>query len=403
MKAWTLVVALATLPLAGCFGGDDEAATEDDLSLSADDPATDDVRPLGNATLNGTATKPSDKSGGHLPHVHNYWGDETRKVLFDEDIDVGIFDGTTFNSLLGRKSASIGGTMWELPEGATVYEGTGELVITATWTDPTITGLALAYRSADKGTSGRWDHEGYTDPQPLASGTPLSIPIAPEMTDRPHEAVSRWGFEFSAAGSPSAAQGIVRLTVEIVRLRDVMAFPGHPITYKDTASYQLADKDFAYKSPSWLTEVQAYVADQKPSEPVTPDLPVPMETHALVVHIDLTGTSTSAPLARQTGLELSYRTAGGTRGHAILLNKTADAYSFGVWVGESDVDSPYTEVSQWEFYPRAGQRVAIPGVRGFQCGGCFDAEVQGHILVTAYQVDPTGKIVEPDEIDWDDA
>ena len=170
----------------------------------------------------------------------------------------------------------------------------------------------------------------------------------------------------------------------------------------DTESYLLADKQFTYKSPSWITQAQAYVADQQASEAVMPDATVPMDTHALVVVIDLSGSTTSAPLARQTGLELEYRTAGGNHGEAILLNKSADSYTFGIWLDEGDVDSPYTETSQWELYPRAGQRTSLPGTRGFECRSCFDAEVQGHIVVTAFRVDPTGKIVEPEDPDWDD-
>lgn len=396
MKAGTvLLIAIATLPFAGCLGGDDptDLETSSNESLAAEN---DNALPGNLSEVN--ATKPSDMAGGHAPHLHNYWGEKDRVNIFDDDLELWTFDGGNFEDLLLRKQVTVGGRWWELPEGSTVYEGTGQIEMTVSWTDPTITGLALTYKPANK----PWDQESFSDPIPLVSGTPAVIEVTPEMSDMPHVAVSGWVFHFSAAGTPAVAQGMFHLKMDIVRMRDIMAFPGHPVTYVTESSYTIADKDFDYKAPSFVTEISAFAAGGSRPAPISPDAPVPMETRALLVEITVASGTSAAPLAQQSGLDLQYRTAGGNWDYIQPFNSTGDTYVFGIPVEDGDIDSPYGTTSNWAFYPRLrmSSGIPVPGLRGFNCGGCFDQQIQGHILVTAYKMDPTGKIApieDPDD------
>lgn len=387
MKAGIVLLALVTLPLAGCLGGEEptdiETSSNESLSLASDNALPGNVSAV-------NATKPADMTGGDAPHIHNYWGEKERITLFDDDLELWTLDGGNFNDLFLKKQVAVGGRWWSLPEGSTVYEGTGQIDLTVTWTDPTITGLSASYKPANT----PWTLESFSEPVPLASGTPYTIEVTPEMTDMPHVAVSGWEFRFSAAGTPAVAQGMFHLKMEIVRMRDIMAFPGHPVTYVDTTSYVLADKDFDYKAPSFVSDIASFATGGARPEPLAPDAPVPMGTRALLVEIKVASGSSAAPLAKQSGLDLNYRTAGGNWDYIQPLNSTGDTYVFAIPVEDGDIDSPYGTTSNWAFYPRLRQQsgVPVPGLRGFNCGGCFDQQIQGHIVVTAYEMDPTGKI-----------
>ncbi len=385
-KIFALLVALF-VPLAGCFSDDEDLASDPATAQGTDV----DLGRDGNVT-NLTASAPDDLTGGHAPHIHNYWGDSTRLVTFDGPVRVEILSRETFFSVIGRKEGSVGGTRWELPEGKTVYEGTGVIVMTASWTDATITGIGMAYKPPTEAETA----DSYRDVVPLQNGVPLELEVTPEMTDMPHEAVSRWGFLFDAGGTPGVAQGTFNLKFEIVRVRDVMKFPGHPDMYEDTDHYVLADKPFRYENPSFASFFLEYAIDKR-REVLTPDTGVPMETRFLILELTIDSASASAPIVESQGLDLFYRGADGERHRADPLSVEGNVWTFGLPVTDAQVDSPYTDVSAWRFGPLAKQAVAVAGVNGPDCQFCFDFEVSGHAVITAYDADPTGGSIRPSE------
>jgi len=383
------LVLASLLPLAGCLGGADEDApgTTSDGSDVPDDAAT--LAADENATV---ATSPTDMTGGHAPHIHNYWGESDRVTLFDDVVAIRADDpNPTFINALILKQPAVGGALWELPDGATVYEGTGIVEMTVTWTDPTITGLALYYKSADK----QFEVEGFVGPVPLTKDAPAQIQVTPKMTDMPHDSVSRWMFYFAPAGVPAVAEGNFHLKFDIIRMRDVMEFPGHPDNYEDVSNYVLADRDFTYKSQSFVTQVAGFLATSQGPEAIVPDKIVPMETHAMLVQIDVSQASATAPVLKQQGLVLIYVAADGRQLYeAKVLNLTDATYVFGVPVTDSQVDSPYTEQSAWRMYVFVEQQADLP-VDTRSCAGCFDVEINGHVKIASWATDPTGIIGDP--------
>lgn len=376
------VALLAVAALAGCMGGAADPAL-DGASVNA----TDDLALLPNATAN--ATSPADMTGGHAPHIHNYWGESDRVTLFQDAVDVRVLSPATFFAVFVDKRPSLGGTFWELPDGATVYEGTGQIEFTASWTDPTITGLAMRYKSPDM-KSGFLEWSDYID---LQSGAPVTLQVTPAMTDMPHEAKSRWMFEF-VAGGPGVAQGAFDLKVDVIRMRDVMAFPGHPDTYEDTAFYVLGDEDFEAKGQGSLQEFAGFLTGTFSSgDTWYPPNAVPMETRALLLEVTLLDAGPTSPVAKQTGLSVMYTSADSRRDvSAQLLNATESTFVFGIPVTDAMVDTPYREDSAWHFHIRPEQQIAVfDGT----CDGCDAFDMKLHLKLTSYAEDPTGGQIEP--------
>lgn len=384
-----LAVALLTLPLAGCLGVGEDAGVD-----KASVAAAEDARVDGNATVEaGTnATAPTDMTGGHAPHIHNYWGENDRITLYDDAVDVQVLSPVTFLSLFVEKRPELGGAFFEFPDGATVYEGTGLMDVTARWTDATITGLALRYKSPDMKSG----FEYWSDWLPLSQGAPTTITITPAMTDMPHDAKSRWLLEIAAAGTPGIAQGAVDLKVDIVRMRDVMTFPGHPDTYEDAAFYVLADEEFDAKGQNRLNEFAGFVTGTGPDTAWYPPNIVPMETRALLLEVTILQAGQTAPLAEQAGIQVEYTTADSRRDvRAQLLNQTGDTFVYGIPVADANVDSPYKDESSWHFHIRPQQKLDAPA----ECRGCLDYEMKVHLRLTAYAEDPTGGQIEAAEED----
>ncbi|HLE96153.1 MAG TPA: hypothetical protein VI997_02180 [Candidatus Thermoplasmatota archaeon] len=388
-KAFALAVASATL-LAGCLGAD----PEDTDTSSVADP-TDDATPSGDvATATENATSPSDLTGGHSPHIHNYWGESDRLTLFDGDTKITVQDRWAAFRIAIDKRPVIGTAHFELPDGATVYEGSGELVVTPAWTSPSITGLAMRYHSPDMASG--WNS--WSEWLPLASGIPTSIEVAPEMTDMPHDAKSRWAFEFSADGAAGAAEGNFHLTFEIVRVRDIALFPGHPDTYEDTDRYLLGDEDYKATGSNRAVQFVGVLTTGEFDEDVyRPSKGIPMETRALILTVKINSGGTTSPLAKQSGIALAYTSAETRRDYdAQLLNNTEGVFVFAVPVDDTMVDSPYREGTAWHFHIQPRQQPLVPNVRDPNgCDGCVEYELDVHVTLEAFDHDPTGGQIDP--------
>lgn len=376
---FALLLALSA-GLAGCFTSDEGAdpagepgGAEGDADTTGDGSATPppvDTR-KGPSTANGT---------GDRPHLHDYWQEKERVVLFDGEVDLSALDpfGWTFARAYFEKQPAVGGAEWRLPDGAIVYEGTGQLDLTTTWTDPRITSLAVAYR-----TPASQELQPFVD---LSSGKTLSVDVTPEMTDMPHMSTSRWAFVF-ASGVPGAALGTFNLKVEVVKMRDVGLFPAHPDLFEGKPEKVLHDHDHDLSEVSYPKRVPNVVTSGEFGEKeVTLASLVPMETQWMRVEVDVS--RATADPGQVADIRFFYH--GADRSlitHPFLLpieGSLAEkrlVYAFPVTMEETD--TPYGKESQWRFFVEP--TTTFTGQEGEpDCGGCTDVSIAYHMKVIAY-------------------
>lgn len=367
------VLLLAAPVLAGCMEKSDGVVSD-----STGDNVTDkDV--LGNATGKlkdtlGGAGNGSASNETHLPHVHDYWDGRDRILLADEAVELNPW--MTFNWVFGRREPAVGGAWWELPQGKTIYQGTGKLEVTLTWTDATISSLALAYRHA--GTN-EWSE--FT---PATSGTPIAIDITPEMTDLPHSGGSRWTFLLKAANAPGPAVGNVKLKAEILRVGDLHAFPAHKDFFANAESLVIMDAETESKSSSWTSNIVGFAqGNDGMDEGFT--LPegsiVPPGTEALIVDIRIKDIPANE-------VYFSYRDASGRwdQGEPIESPEPG-VFRFVIPVEGDGVDSYYATVSSWRFFAYAAGGSGSNGLP-FSCGGCTDQTLKLHAKIEAFDESP---------------
>ncbi|HVL49182.1 MAG TPA: hypothetical protein VM889_11545 [Candidatus Thermoplasmatota archaeon] len=378
----TLLVALlvAAVPFAGCLGAapapdagdgklakDNTTADEDPADIPVDDGRT-----------------PQNLSAGERPHLHDYWDGQERVTLYEDILDLDAVNAlfwTVFTTYLVREPIA-GGAFVRLPEGAIVYEGAGKMEITVSWNDPTVTGMRFIYRHAGaKDMSDAWI--------PLSKGQTYTLDLTPEMTDMPHGKTSRWFFLFAAAGTPALAIGQVNLKIDIVRMRDISLFPGHPDFWKGANETTILEaKGVAKSEQGPRAEVNRRLDPLAPPPGVVPgDKPVPMET------VKLRGTVV-VEAVNPSNLKVH---------HLHLLAKAADGWGFRemklnasspdkkTWTFEREVemkntDSPYAQQSAWEYLVRAAYEPPVPGMAPCE-DGCYDAELSYALTVVAVRGD----------------
>lgn len=356
--------------LTGCLGSDEPAAVEPQ-SESFD----------ANASANVTNDDGSDGAAmasdlGHMPHLHDYWKDRERVTLMDEDITVDAPTAaffTFFNTFRGTPGA--GGAFLQLPDGQIVYEGTGKLEFTATWTDATVTGMGVSYRTPAEAQ--------FSDAQPLTSGTPLALEIAPEQTDMPHAKTSRWQFLVTPAETGQVIAGKFHVKVDIVRVRDVAVFPGHPELFGGASTLTLFEGSGSSSQDNVALRIAQGVQGTEPDDSVQSQKVVPMETRSMTAN--LTIKAASAEVGKAWRVNLLVKPADRS-GYTFLppaeVDEATQTYKFAWMVEMSSTDSPYASESDWRFNvfvetDPSGQGAAF-------CTGCFGAKAEYDLLVVAY-------------------
>lgn len=385
-----LAVAFVSPVLAGCLGDDPAAENPAAASTNPDDALGNESTLGGNATIDDGTGGFSEMDAGHLPHVHDYWNGRERVTILEERVDVQLLDQVTFYNVFFYRQPSVGGAIVELEDGNIVYEGTGKMLLTASWTDPTITGLGLAYR-----------HAASNDLEvgiPLASGETVELEITPDMTDMAHQQISRWFFAMYASGNAAdAAQGVVDFKIEIVKVRDVHVLPGHPVTYENTNQYDILDADGMTKNYNMATLAVAFATNTWQDDWLLPTEPVRMGTTTILAEVTV-NTAANSAISEVNGVELHVRTAVSAfrAERATLVEELSDPvngkYVFGMVVGDHMVDGPYEKESLWGFQARPTERVATGNTCSSVCGG---AELQYHLKVSTYNHDPTDGRISP--------
>lgn len=369
--------ALALLAVAllatGCFS--EEPAAVDAAGNVTDAPGPDVVAPVDDGTK---TVEQAAADTGHMPHVHDYWQGRERVTLFEGEIEPDQENATfaTIFQVLSRQGVYAGGMLWRFPDGTTVYEGAGALDITATWSDPRVTGIAYMYRSADS--------PDYKDGDVLASGVAHTLPVDPSMTDMPHGKVSRWEFGFGPAESPGAVLGPFHLKIDIVRLDDVMTFPAHPDFWQGAHELVLMDASHHGEVPSYVKRAaQPATQGNFTEDTVKIAKPVPMETKAL--RFEATITAASSTPGEVTSFGFFYHGADRTDLLRCSLRPVPGALpqtlTWIVPVTMEETDSPYSPSSQWQFLVEPIVTLA-PGTP--EMGGMTDVSYDYDVVVTAF-------------------
>jgi hypothetical protein len=384
---FSLLALAGALVLGGAFAGCLDDAPEEGPAETVPQATNQ----TANVTVDdGLAPMPEDI--GHQPHMHDYWTGRERVTLMDDDVSSDPFTTAffTFFNVVGAQTPGVGGTMVELPEGAIVYEGTGQLEMTVSWTDPTVTGMMVRYRSAAS--------PDFSEPQAITKDATLAIDVTPEMSDMPHEKTSRWMFIFSA-GAGQAVAGTFHVKVDIVKMRDIEQFPGHPELFGGANTLVLFDGPAQSSQSGPATRlVQIASGGFTAQEGVPSAAVVPMETMSMTANVTIT--SATASVGKVTGAMFLYKPANTNRfmrANVLASNPDTGVYQFAWPVEMSETDSPYAESSQWAFDLRV--TTDPTGLGNQQCGGCSDAQVDYTLTVVAYDAAVEGAEREEDEDD----
>lgn len=377
MRPLVLTV-LAALVLAGCAQPGAEPGPAG-ANQTASSPTVD----AASAPNDDGSSKTTTVDTGHMPHLHDYWQGKERVTLFDGDLEPDA-ENLTFATLIQVgffHEAVVGGMQFFLPDGKIVYEGTGIVELTATWSDPRVTGIGFVYLSPDS--------RDLKSGGSLPNGKAFPLEIKPEQTDMPHAKSSRWWFGFGPDQSPGALAGPWHLKIDIVKVGDIMLFPAHPDFWQGAHEITLLDADHH-------GQVDSYV--KRAAQPVTQggefteDLvgfpkPVPMETLAVQFTVDITA-ATSTP-GKVTGFGLFYHGAETQqlfRCPVKPLNGTLpQTLTWTVMSTMEMTDSPYGNESQWQFLVEPHVTLA-DGTD--EMGGMTDVSYDYHVVAKALDAKP---------------
>ena len=379
-----LVLLLLSAAFAGCVGND-QPAPADAAAMATNESA------LGNVTVDDGTTE-MDMDVGHMPHLHDYWLGKERVTVMDEDVEVDQFRALqmTFINTFFLGTPGVGGAFFGLPEGGLVYEGTGKMEIVASWTDPTVTGAGLRYRTPAS--------ESFSEVLPLTQGQPLTIDITPEMTDMPHDKESRWLFVLVPASTGQAIVGNVHFKIDIVRMRDITLFPGHPELFGGAHTLTLFEGAAKSSQQNWATMIAGAATQNQAESGVRSAKVVPMETMSMTANVTVTSATTN--IGEVSNVSFLYKAAGSfgyTRAQMLSGDPATGVYQFGWPVEMSQTDSPYAKLSQWAFDMRVQ---TDPAGMGWETQGLADAQIDYELTVVAYDSLLDG--IEPAEEDDDD-
>lgn len=379
-RSLAMATILIATTAAGCLGGQDDSTSGE--NAVADDAGAGNPTVFAGANMtDAAASENASMAAGHMPHMHDYWNGRSRVTVLDTDIEISSDDvivETVLAAFLEQEYGRVGGVSFTLPDGQVVYEGAGRMEITASWTDPSITGLAFAYEA---GGMREWSAS-----LPLGNAETFELEVSPDMTDLPHMTKSRWNFLFHPDTTPGVAAGTFHLTIDIVKLRDISAFPGHPELFNGKPEKVLLDANGRSSQVSYVKRIPNLALTGEFGENwITPTELVPLETKAIRVDVNVTKAEASA--GQVSEIRLYYLTAASS--NAIRAEEIAGSFDSG-WIAYAlpvsgdDVDSPYAPESQWRILVEAA--TTVTGAER-TCGGCVDTDIEFHVRVTAYDHD----------------
>lgn len=389
-----LGLALAALMLlAGCTGAVDESSVATTENATLDDvPAMPDDREGQFAAFNETKTL-EEGVGGSM-HDHDYWQGRDRVTLADT---VTWF----FPCCYTTKPAAVT-PLVDVPPGALVYEGAGQVVVTISEPvrrfcgaflylydaeGPVCTDRASAVPDPEGGPGGihLWVRDGMAaeaeDMGEIAWGTPFVIPIDdPRQTDMPHATNTLWDFQFRG-DDPALGTLRFQVKVEAVRhdARDIPEWPGHPDFYAEAPDRVVLVKPGAVtKENGPMVFVDPYGA---PREFHAPEKLVSWGTRTVHVWANITNVKSDNPALEPSSWRLTFYNATGNL--SVEQREEHDGAArdlhWTIPVTDEGMDNPYAPGSRWGFRVAALFEAGVLTCSGF----CASYEITYDLVVHA--------------------
>ncbi|HWG91022.1 MAG TPA: hypothetical protein VNZ52_09275 [Candidatus Thermoplasmatota archaeon] len=336
-----VVLLLLAVPLTGCLN--DEAPAEDAAPAAQDganETAVDTGSPL-DAVGSGGADDPGSRA-----HKHDYWGGETQITIVDGDYDPGAEQPSVFCGWyeLEKPNKFHNGCVFvQMGNGTIVYQGTSRMTVTATWSDPKTTGVALQYQDAQA-----FHAEGI----PLANGVAHEIPVTLETADMAHARESKWMFVFvgsDASGGSGILAAPIHVTITIHRGLDLPVDPPHPDFWGDKRVLDLGNTTgtLPAETADFLVFSTGFESLTLPEGTVVPPGTAKLDVHFYWKVKD------PAPGVAYHILPF-WKSAQGPFWEAMRQNRShgnpdsGEGY-FEIEVTPQMTDSPYATLSQWRF------------------------------------------------------
>ena len=365
--ALALAVALAAM-LAGCADATEPAGTSEAFDPPAAAGPSIEIEP--------------DAGAADVPHVHDYWSGRERVTLLDTDITIepptALVWGAMTTRFLGE--TAFGGAFVTLPEGTIIYEGTGFVDITVTWSDPSITGMRFLHRHAGSGEIQPWTQ--------TPNGETIRLDVTPQMTDMPHAQTSRWVFLMAASGTPAVAIGTFHLQVDIVKTRDVAEWPAHPDLWDGQRQITLADAEGRTAGRVAPAGTAASDPWAVPTDAVHAQRLVPMEAATLRVTVTILDVDDTLDVERphllvRTAIDVEFDFD--DQGDPASVGDDGMTWTWQRAIDMDETDNPYADASAWAFRAVAGAADApLP-----ECDyGCYEAELRYHIQAVVEKAAP---------------
>lgn len=364
-----VALALFSGVFAGCLGDKDEpaadangppaAATNESANLSVDDGSV-----------------PMSEDAGHMPHLHDYWKDMERVTVLDDDVNVDAPTALFWTFVdVSRGKPGVGGAQIRLPDGKIVFEGTGKLEFTATWTEATVTGMGMAFRSPADSQFG--------PSVEVKSATPIVIDVTPEMTDMPHAKTSRWQFLMMPSQPGQAIVGKFHVKVDIIRVGDIEMFPGHPALFAGAHTLEIFKGSGSSTQNMFATDIVNFATRQSTDDGVKAQQVVPMETRSMTGNVTIKSVSGANGAVQVYLLVKPADRNGYSFLEPIEKDDEKQTYSFAWLVNMTSTDSPYATESDWKFDVFTTADDGAAGLPICQAG-CASTKVDYDLEVVAY-------------------
>ena len=192
------------------------------------------------------------------------------------------------------------------------------------------------------------------------------------------------------ASAGQSVVGNIHFKIDIVRVRDITLFPGHPELFQGQHTLTLFSGAAQSSQSSGPNQLVRFITQQggapTPSG-VQSEKVVPMETLSMTANVTIK--SATASIGTVSNITFLYHAAGSfgfQRAQVLSGDLETGVFQFGWPVEMRQTDSPYGKSSQWRFDLRvATDPTNGAGVLGNgQCGGCSDATVDYDLEVVAY-------------------
>lgn len=316
MREIAALLVVVAVGLAGCIGGQ----APGNVSDGGD-----------GADAGNDSTTVGEAGAASTQHVHDLWKGRRRITLLDRDVQINATRADASGSGPMTRSVGVndcydgsiefgawclGRTVVDVPpstdpaEPRVVAPGTWAVSVSASWSEPTITGVDVAavtandetVRMGDIETSGGTERFNATRFGDNRSFIPLLA------TDDGHATDSKWSFVLTASGDlgdlGAVADGTVHVTAEAHRMEgDLPAEPPHPDWYAGTDTYFVG---YGSETANNAYRV-AYIGTEWVEIDLTPTNPIPPGTREVVVAVEITDDSPTADRDRTAPeVELTY-------------------------------------------------------------------------------------------------